>query len=81
MEIKINNAGSLEMFGPNGKPWRTAEDAYLDEAITLAKSDASAGMKLALELVSKAGVTGVVRFRCAVPAQIDNSRELEGAPA
>lgn len=68
--ILIENAGILKIFGPNGKPWRTADDAYLDVAIVLAKRDASAGLKLASELVAKAGITGVVRFRCTVPAQI-----------
>lgn len=68
--LLISNAGILEIFGPNGKPWRTADDAYLGEAIDLAKSDASAGLKLASELVVNAGIVGVVRFRCAVPAQI-----------
>lgn len=66
----ISNAGILEMFGPNGKPWRIADDDYMGEAIDLARSDASAGLALASELVAKAGVAGVVRFRCAVPAQI-----------
>lgn len=68
--LLISSAGVLEIFGPNGKPWRTADDAYLGEAIELAKRDSAAGLKLASELVAKAGVSGVVRFRCAVPAQI-----------
>lgn len=68
--ILIENAGILKIFGPNGKPWRTADDAYLAEAIELAKSDSNAGLKLAKELVDKAGVSGVVRFRCKVAAQI-----------
>ena len=70
MKILIGDGGILKVFGPNGKPWRTADDAYLSEAINLAKSDADAGLKLASELVAKAGVAGVVRFRCTVPAQI-----------
>lgn len=69
--LLICNAGTLEIFGPNGKPWRTADDAFLGEAIALAKCDSTAGLKLASELVAKAGVVGVVRFRCAVPALID----------
>lgn len=68
--ILISNAGVLEIFGPDGKPWRAADDAYLREAIDLAKHDASAGLKLASGLIVKAAVAGVVRFRCAVPAQI-----------
>lgn len=70
MNIFLGNAGTLEMFGPNSKPWRTADDAYLGEAIALAKRDSTAGLKLASELVAKAGVAGVVRFRCVVPARI-----------
>lgn len=66
----IGNAGILQVFGPDGKPWRVADDAYLGEAIELAKSDSSAGLRLASELVAKAGVIGIVRFRCTVPARI-----------
>ncbi|MDD2892554.1 MAG: hypothetical protein PHF20_01375 [Halothiobacillaceae bacterium] len=71
-KIEFGNAGagSLEMFGPNGTPWRTANDAYLHDAIELAKTDVTAALKLAAELVAKSEVAGVVRFRCAVPAQI-----------
>lgn len=69
-KILISNAGVLQIFGPKGKPWRTAEDAYLSAAIELAKRNSSAGLKLAHELVEKANVKGVVRFRCTVPARI-----------
>ena len=60
MKIK----GRLEIFGPNGKPWRVADEPYLIEAIKLAKTDAAASLELAKRLTKENGISGIVRFRC-----------------
>lgn len=68
--VQVENSGVLEIVGPDGKPWREAKESFLQPAIDLAGTDADAALKMAQALVQTAGIKGVVRFRCAVAAQI-----------
>lgn len=68
--VQIENAGVLKIFGPDSQPWREAKEPWLQPAIALASTNASDALSLAQELVSKAGIAGIVRFRCEVPAQV-----------
>lgn len=69
--ISISNAGKLEIFGIDKKPWRECTEPFLKDAIDLAKTDATAALALASKLVANKGITGIVRFRCSCPAEIN----------
>lgn len=68
--IQFENTGVLQIFGPDSKPWRVANEPFLKPAIELAATDPRAALELAKELVNKAGIGGIVRFRCEVPVSI-----------
>lgn len=68
--VQVKNSGVLEVFGPDRKPWRVANEPFLQPAIDLAGTDADAALEMAQELVRSTGIGGIVRFRCTVAAQI-----------
>jgi len=69
--MTVESGGRLEMFGPDRKPWREATDAFLTDAIKLAKTDSTGALALAKDLVAKERIQGIVRFRCSCLAELN----------